>query len=115
MLLRIWPFAAIYLTALTLSLTFCHLLEMPRKMQYGEALYGAVQHSLYLYFAWVGAFAEVGAIACLVVLSVLLRNRRAVFHLTLAATLCIAAGLAVWFAVVSPANAQMAQWSRVPL
>jgi hypothetical protein len=78
-------------------------------------LYGAVQHSLYLYFAWVGAFAEVGAIACLVVLSVLLRNRRAVFHLTLAATLCIAAGLAVWFAVVSPANAQMAQWSRVPL
>ena len=30
MLLRIWRFAAIYLTAPTLSLTFCHLLEMPR-------------------------------------------------------------------------------------
>jgi hypothetical protein len=115
MLLRIWRFAAIYLTALTLSLTFCHLLEMPRKMQYGERLYVAVQHSLYLYFAWVGAFAEVGAVVFLIVLSILLRNRGAVFHLTAAATLCIAAGLAIWFAVVSPANAQMAQWSSVPL
>jgi len=105
MLLRIWRFAAIYLAAPTLSLTFCHLLEMPRKMRYGEGLYMAVQHSLYPYFAWVGAFAEVGAVACLVVLFILLRNGRAVFHLTLAATLCIAAGLGVWFAVVSLANA----------
>jgi hypothetical protein len=111
---RIWRFAAIYLTALTLSLTFCHLLEMPRKMQYGEALYMTLQHSLYPYFAWVGAFAELGAVACLVVLSIVLRHRSAIFHLTLAATLCIAAGLAVWFAVVSPANAQMAHWSSVP-
>ena len=115
MLLRIWRFISIYLTALTLSLTFCHLLEMPRKMQYDEGLYMAVQHTLYLYFAWVGAFAEVGAVAFLIVLSVLLRNRGAVFHLTLAATLCIAAGLAVWFAVVSPANVQMAHWSSMPL
>jgi hypothetical protein len=28
---------------------------MPRKMQYGEAMYMAVQHSLYRHFAWVGA------------------------------------------------------------
>src|SRR5262249_51704129 len=84
MLLRIWRFAAIYLAAPTLSLTFCHLLEMSRKMRYGEGLYMAVQHSLYPYFAWVGAFAEVGAVACLVVLFILLRNGRAVFHLTLA-------------------------------
>lgn len=115
MLLRIWRFAAIYLTAPTLSLTFCHSLEMPRKMRYGEGLYMAVQHSLYRYFASVGAFAELGAAACLVVLFILLRNGRAVFHLTLAATLCIAAGLGVWFAVVSLANAQMAQWNSLPL
>jgi hypothetical protein len=115
MRLRIWRFTTIYLTALTLSLTFCHLLEMPRKMQYGEGLYMAVQHSLYLYFAWVGAFAEVAAVACLIVLSVSLRKRKAVFRLTLAATICVAAGLAVWFALVSPANVQMAQWNSLPL
>jgi hypothetical protein len=115
MLLRIWQFVTVYLTALTLSLTFCHLLEMPRKMQYDEGLYMAVQRSLYLYFAWVGAFAEMGAVIFLVVLSALVRNRGVVFYLTLAATLCIAAGLAVWVGFVSPANAQMAQWSSVPL
>lgn len=114
-MLRIWRFISIYLTALTLSLTFCHLLEMPRKMQYGEALYMAVQHSLYLYFAWVGAIAEVGAVVSLTVLSVLTGKRGFIFYLTLVATICVAAGLAVWFVFVSPANTQMAQWSVVPL
>ena len=48
MLLRIWRFAAIYLSALTLSLTFCHLLEMPRKMQYSEGLlHGGAAHALF--------------------------------------------------------------------
>lgn len=115
MLLRIWRFASMYLSAITLALTFCHLLEMPRKMQYGEALYMAVQHSLYLHFAWVGAFAEVGAVVSLVVLSFLVRKQSAIFYLTLVATICIAAGLAIWFAFVSPANAQMAQWHSIPL
>ena len=75
----------------------------------------AVQHSLYLYFAWVGAFAEVGAVFFLVVLSFLVRKRKQAFFLTIVATVCVAAGLAVWFAVVSPANTQMAQWTGVPL
>ncbi|HWQ52139.1 MAG TPA: hypothetical protein VN442_00545 [Bryobacteraceae bacterium] len=114
-MLRIWRFIGIYLTALTLSLTFCHLLEMPRKMLYDEALYMAVQHSLYLYFAWVGAIVEVGAVISLTALSLLTRKRGLIFRLTLGATICVAAGLAVWFVFVSPANAQMARWSGVPL
>jgi len=115
MLLKIWRFTSIYLTAITLSLTFCHLLEMPRKMQYGEELYMNVQHSLYLYFAWVGAFSEVSAVLFLIVLSFFVRKRRLTFFLTLLATVCVAAGLAVWFAFVSPANTQMAQWNSIPL
>ena len=31
------------------------------------------------------------------------------------ATACVAAGLLVWLAVVSPANTQMAAWQGVPL
>jgi hypothetical protein len=115
MLLKIWRFISIYLTAITLSMTFCHLLEMPRKLRYGEGLYMAVQHTLYLYFAWVGAFAEVGAVLLLIVLSFLVRKRQPGFLLTLVATICVAAGLAVWFAVVSPANTEMARWTGLPL
>jgi hypothetical protein len=54
MAMKIWRFISIYLTAITLSLTFSHLLEMPRQLEYGQELYMAVQHTLYLYFAWVG-------------------------------------------------------------
>ncbi len=115
MALRICRFIGIYLSALTLSLTFCHLLEMPRKMQFGESLYWAVQRTLYMNFGLVGAFAELGAVAFLVAVSVLVRRRRSIFYLTLLATICIAASLALWFAFVSPANTQIAQWSTLPL
>jgi len=39
MLLKIWRFVCIYLTGLTLSLAFSHLLEMPRKLKYDQHLY----------------------------------------------------------------------------
>jgi hypothetical protein len=115
MFLKISRFVSIYLTAITLSLTFSHMLEMPRKLQYGQRLYMDVQHTLYLYFAYVGAPAETGAVFCLCVLCFLLRRRKRSFALTLIATICVAAGLAVWFAVVSPANEEMAGWTKVPL
>jgi hypothetical protein len=114
-LLRFSRFISTYLTAITLSLTFCHLLEMPRKMQYGEALYMSVQHSLYLSFGLVGVFAEVGAVVFLVALCIMLRKHGPTFYATLIATVCVGTGLAIWIAFVSPANTQMAQWSAVPL
>jgi hypothetical protein len=115
MRLKIWRLVCIYLTAITLSLTFSHLLEMPRKLRYDQNLYMAVQHTLYPYFAWVGAPAEVGAVVLLAGLCFLVRGRKPSFVLTLAATICVAAGLGIWFAMVAPANAEMAQWTTVPL
>lgn len=115
MSVKIWRFAAIYLTAITLALTLSHLLEMPGKLTWGQELYMAVQHSLYFYFAVVGAPAELGAVLCLSVLCFLMRRRKHSFQLTLIAAICVAAGLAVWFAVVSPANREMAQWTTLPL
>lgn len=113
--LRICRFVAIYLTAITLSLTFAHLLEMPAKMRYTGDLYMAVQHTLYFYFAWVGAVAEVGAVGFLVAISLMLRGRGQAFRLTLIATVLIGGGLIMWFATVSPANGQMATWHELPL
>jgi hypothetical protein len=115
MFLKSLRFLSIYLTALTMSLTFCHLLELRPKMRYEEGMYLAVQHSLYRYFAPVGAFAEVGAVLCLIVLSFVVLKRKRTFFLTFIATLCIAAGLGVWVIAVSPANVVMAEWSNVPL
>jgi hypothetical protein len=88
---------------------------MPRKLNYDQELYRSVQHTLYLYFAVVGAPAELGAVLCLGVLCFLVRRRGRSLWLTLTAAVCVAAGLAVWLAVVSPANGQMAQWTTLPL
>ncbi len=94
-MLRTWRNISIYLPAITLALTFPLLLEMPRKMHYGEALYMAVQHSLYLCIAWVGAFAEVSAVVFLIMLSFLVRKRKPTLFLALMASVRVAAGLAV--------------------
>lgn len=51
----------------------------------------------------------------LVVLSILLSKRRIVCYVIVLATICVAACLAVWCAVVSPPNAQMAQSNSVLL
>ena len=53
-------FAALILTALSLGLSFAHVLEMPAKLAYPPDLYLAVQNSLYVAFGRpnVGAFVE---------------------------------------------------------
>lgn len=75
-MLRVWRFLGVYLTALTLSLTFLSSAGDAPEDAVRQKLYMAVQHSLYLYFAYVGAIAEVGAIVVLIVLC-RLRGRQA--------------------------------------
>ena len=56
--------ATLTLSALTLGLSFAHVLEMPAKLAYAPAVYVALQNSLYVSFGppRVGAFVESGAI-----------------------------------------------------
>jgi hypothetical protein len=115
MALKLWRFISLYLTGLTLSLTFSHLLEMPRKMKYPQDLYMAVQHSLYLYFGLFGGPIELAAVVSLCALCFIVPRRKPTFALTVAAAICVTAGLAIWFAMVAPANAQMARWTAIPL
>jgi hypothetical protein len=75
----------------------------------------AVQHSLYLYFGLIGGPIELAAVVCLCVLCFMVPRRRPTFALTVAAAICVTAGLAIWFAMVAPANAQMARWTAIPL
>jgi hypothetical protein len=46
MSVKIWRFASIYLTAITLSLTFSYLLEMPGKFNYGQASHGRATYAV---------------------------------------------------------------------
>ena len=50
MLIRIWRFLTLVLTALLAGMTFCHVLEMPAKLQYSASMYLALHRTLYVAF-----------------------------------------------------------------
>lgn len=109
--LAAWRYATLMLTALTLGLAFAHALELPVKVGYDSSLYVQVNHTLYRYFALAGGPIEVSALAAAGVLAFLVRGRRPAFVPTLAAAVCLAAALAVFFAVIQPANVEFGDWT----
>ena len=106
MFLKTWRFITLVLVALLMGMTWCHVLELPAKMQYPAALYLTLHRTLYVAFGPpnIGALVEVGAILAAAGLVFLVRQRRLALWLTLLGTVCLAAGLAVYFVYVDPAN-----------
>ena len=108
MLIRIWRFATLVLTALLAGMTFCHVLEMSPKLQYSASMYLTLHRTLYVAFGPpnIGVFVEMGAILSSAVL-VLLVRRRPGFWPTLLGAGCLVIGLLIYFAQVEPANAAL--------
>lgn len=107
MFLKTWRFITLILVALFMGLEFCHVLELPAKMQYDGSLYVTLQNTLYRYFGapGPGAFVTMGAIISAAVLSFLVRKRRAVFYWTLAGTICLAIAFPlIFFLFIEPVN-----------
>lgn len=104
--------AAILLTAVAMAGGWAHLLELPRKMRLPREDYLTVQQ-IYRGWALLGV-AVVGALASTAALTVLQRGTGAPFHLALAATLCIALSLVVFFSVTFPANRATENWTVLP-
>jgi len=112
MLVRIWRFPTLLLTALLAGITFCHVLEMPAKLHYPASLYLTIHRTLYVAFGPpnAGVFVELGAILTSGVLVVLVR-RRAGFWPTLIGAACLLMGLVAYFALVEPANSALRMMS----
>jgi len=116
---RVWHFITLILVALLLGTTFGHALEMPMKMNVDGRLWMTFQHTLYRYFAYIGAPIEIGAIISLGILSFMMRRHHPVsFYLVLTAALCVAAAFfVVWLGFTNPVNAETAKWTAdtIPL
>ena len=112
MLLRTWRFVTLLLTALALTLTSAHVLELPQKMSYGAELYSAVNTTLYRHFATVGAVYTVGSIVAALVLVYLVRRRRAALAWTVAGTICLLLAFGSWLGLVAPVNREIAEALR---
>jgi len=123
MLLTTWRLATILLTALSMSVATCHLLEMPAKLELEGALWLVLLQRLYPpAFGPVGGAFEVAAVFTSVVLVVLVRRRRPAFGWTILAALCMLGAHAAFWAWVAPVNATLlpvtpdtlpAEWTRL--
>lgn len=112
MFLKTWRLITLLFVALFMGLEFCHVLELPAKMQYDGSLYVTLQNTLYRYFGapGPGAFITLGALLSAIVLSFLVRKRRRVFYWTLVGTICLASAFpVVFFLFIEPVNVVIKQ------
>jgi hypothetical protein len=117
MQLKLWRFIALILTALTLGMGFCHLMEMPARMTWDQTLWvgATVQGGLYRMFGSVGALIDLAAIVTAFVVAYLVRRRREVFRLNLYGAILYLIALLLWAAIVFPANLDLATWLTGPV
>jgi hypothetical protein len=113
MALRSLQFAALLLSALSLTMESAHVLELPQKMQYDAQMYAAVNTTLYRYFAIVGGVYQIGSIVAALILVFMLRKQGAAFRWAAGGALCLVLAFLVWLAVVAPVNGQVAEALRV--
>lgn len=116
--LRALRFVALLFAALTMSLTFCHLMEMPARMSWGSDLWvgATVTGGQFRMFGTVGAALELGAVlATLTLAAATWRHGDAARLLASAAFLLFALSLLVWWWRVSPANQVLATWLENPV
>jgi hypothetical protein len=118
MFIRILRFLAILLTALSMGLSVCHLLEMPVRLNFDPELWVRVTvfEGAFRYFGSIGAIFEVGSVLMAIALSFLVRSRGSmIFYLTLGGALCLVLALASWILFVATANAELARWLVNPI
>ncbi|HZA97785.1 MAG TPA: hypothetical protein VE399_03345 [Gemmatimonadales bacterium] len=112
MSLTVFRFLAVMSTAVAMAAGFAHLLELPNKMSLVRQDYLTVQQ-IYRGWALLGV-AVVSALVTTGVVALLVRARPSEFYLTVAATLCIALSLVVFFLFTYPANQQTRNWTILP-
>jgi hypothetical protein len=112
-LLRVWRFLTLVLTALALTMTSAHVLELPQKMAYDPELYAAVNTTLYRQFAIVGAAYTLGSIVTALVLVFLVRRRRPAFGWTVVGATCLLLAFGSWLVLVAPVNREIAEALRM--
>jgi hypothetical protein len=105
-------FLSIVLTAVAMSAGLAHLFALPNKISLAANDYLIVQQ-IYRGWALLG-IVIVAALLCVLGLAVSLRHASSAFQLTVAAAVCIAASLVVFFSFTFPANRATANWTELP-
>jgi hypothetical protein len=104
-------FISLIFVALTLGLTFAHVLEVVGKLRLGARDWLTVQQNLYVAFGPIGGTCEVLAIA-FTWFTVFTRPRGSrEARCSWIAAIAASVGLAVWAIVVAPMNSVLSAWT----
>ena len=109
---------AVVIAALSLGLSFAHVLEAPPRLNiWPPELWRetTVFNGQFKFFAVLGGPLDVAAVLAPAALAFALRGTRQTSLLFAAAALFYAVALALWFGLVAPANAIMATWTPGPV
>ena len=112
MSLKLVQFLAIILTALALVPGAAHLLALSNKIALAQEPYFIAQN-IYRGWALLG-IVIVAALVADIVLAWMQRGQGTPFTLALAAALCLAATLVIFFAWTFPANQATSNWTTAP-
>lgn len=105
--MRVHRFLALLVSALSLTMTSAHVLEMPQKLSYDLALYTAVNSTLYRYFAIVGGSYQILTIVAVCTLAWRARRSRTA-RWTLVAAVGTTLAFVSWLVLVRPVNPAVA-------
>jgi hypothetical protein len=117
-LLKVFRFVAVMLAALTLGMSFCHLMQLPARMAWDQYLWvgSTVQGGLYAMFGSIAAAIDVATVIVLGILAYFVREHgRPGFRLALAAAVLFALAFALWWVLVYPVNVELATWVDGPV
>lgn len=111
MLLRAFRFLTLLLAALSMSMAFCHLLQLPPRMSYDAALWRETQ-SMYLHFGPpIGAILETGAWISAVLLVFFVRGGKPAFWWSSIGAAGFVAAQAIWWLLIFPVNNEIVKWT----
>jgi hypothetical protein len=100
------------LAALSMGMSFCHILQMVPRMRYDVLFWKNTKNMFELFGPSFGILMEGAAILFLVFLLILIRKRRDEFQWTVFGTLCMAAAYIAWWTLIYPVNIETVGWSK---
>jgi hypothetical protein len=113
--MRVHRIVALVVTALSLTITSAHLLEMPAKLGYDLELYTTINETLYRYFRIIGAIYEIAAVVVVATLAWRSRDQRSAGYV-IAAAVGVSLSFMSWLGLVLPVDhaiAHGASWAEL--
>ena len=110
MILRLFQFLAVILMGVQLGVSYAHFMQMPGKLILPLDCYILVQNQVISYRVKL-AFIEIPSIISATAATILIRNHRRAFWLTLIGAICMVLMWVVWAIWIQPINQQVAGWT----